>query len=362
MTGSFKSSDEGAPYKENVPTVVRTCDVCQHETATITVSAPAASVGTLSYIFAVCTRETQLCSYKEGETALRTDPHLNATYTKLSCKKVVTAADIVDLETQSKLTSSDLALSLNPPTTAPTKPAQTDTATPAQTPLPTPAPAKREKPVFDEQAESAAIAQLTTAATIADVTLPPTPAPTPYPTYAGFTIVEEQKQVQAVETSLKFDLTEAEANNPAMKKSITSGIIASLGLGADSVTILEINGVKLDRRRLANNLDVKVQITAPEAITGSSALDTLKADVLAAASEGSIIANIIKEAANNGVLVESLKKMTLAQTVTATTKAVTITVPTSTPTSTSPFSAAAVPAISSLALTLCLTAVIVMVN
>jgi hypothetical protein len=234
--------------------------------------------------------------------------------------------------------------------------------------------------VFDKTAVSAEIASLPVVAEIKDVTMPPTKAPTPYPTYAGFEIVTEQVQVQAVETALKLKLTATEAANPVMQKSITSGIAASLGLKSDSVKIIEIDGKPI-RRRLATDIDIKVQITAPDATEGSSALTALKNDVVAAASEGAMIANIKKEAATNNVLVQSLKDMVLEQTVTTTTKSVTITVqkqvaatPSSptpapvptpaapVPTPASTFSAASVPAFSSLALTLCLATVAVMAN
>jgi hypothetical protein len=243
--------------------------------------------------------------------------------------------------------------------------------------------------VFNKASEVESIKLLAVVADITAVSLAPTPAPTPSPTYAGFKVVEEKKEVQAIETALKFPLTAAEAKNPAMQKSITSGIAASLGLGSDSVKILEIDGVPL-RRRLATDIDIKFQITAAEATAGSSELTTLKDDVAAAASEGAMIANIKKEAASNGVLVQSLKDMPLEQTVVTTTKAVTITVqkqvlatsaaaptpaaaaptpataaPTpaaAAPTPAPKFSAASVPAFSSLALTLCLATVAVMAN
>jgi hypothetical protein len=231
------------------------------------------------------------------------------------------------------------------------------------------------KPAFNKATEEADIKLLAVVADISAVTLAPTPAPTPSPTYAGFKVVEEEIEVQAIETALKFPLTAAEAKNPEMQKSITSGIAASLGLESDSVKILEIDGVTL-RRHLATDIDIKFQITAPEATAGSSALTTLKNDVAAAAEEGAMIANIKKEAASNGVLVQSLKDMALEQTVVTTTKAVKITVhkqvlatsaaaPTpaaSAPTPAPEFSAASVPAFSSLALTLCLATVAVMAN
>jgi len=206
------------------------------------------------------------------------------------------------------------------PTGAPTLAAGT---TGAPTVSPTPAPTKRQRPTFD--ADAFKLTSFKVVASIASVTLAPTTAPTPSPTFAGFIVEEVSKEVQTVSSEVSFPLSEAEAKNPVMQLALTTGVAVSLGLdpeatvkiGDKTVRLVEIAkiGGKAVRRRLQSSTAIDFSIVAPDA-TDDAGGASLAADLKAAASEGSMVANIQKAASDAGVLVAALRNMPRKQTVT----------------------------------------------
>jgi hypothetical protein len=199
------------------------------------------------------------------------------------------------------------------PTPAPTTGAATPTnPTLAPTTSPTPEATNPGKPAFIE----ADFAYLLTA-TVVDlatttVTSFPTNAPTSYPTLVGYEMVAKQMDVKVISTSLPVSLTTEEAQHPMMQKSFKAGFAASIGLDEGKVAITHIDGtaVTRGRRRLVSAIDVLFVIESASTIPAQ--VQILKDNVIAAAADGSIVANMQKQAAVNGVLVESLRSMNRA--------------------------------------------------
>jgi hypothetical protein len=180
------------------------------------------------------------------------------------------------------------------------------TASPTMAPTSAPTFVPRVKPVF--KAADFDLATFTVVQSIAAVTLAPTSAPTPYPTEAGKQMVEQKKVVKAAVAKMNFPLSEDEAKNPVMQKVLTSGTANALGLDPTDVTITEINGKPVTAsRRLASGVDIKMKIQARS--DDPAALTALQNDLTTAASEGSVVANIQKEASTAGVLLPALKTM-----------------------------------------------------
>jgi len=175
--------------------------------------------------------------------------------------------------------------------------------TPKETPKDTP----RKKPAFDAAAFAEDLKTYTVVDSIDGVTLPPTTAPTPAPvpegSYAKTVIVEKQ----ALEVKMPFPITGAALTaSPALQKSMTDGMATALGMKKENCKIDAVDGKKLSsRRRLAETTEVTFIIIADTAADFA----TLSDDVVLAAKEGSIVANIQKAAASNGVLTAALKVM-----------------------------------------------------
>jgi hypothetical protein len=197
-----------------------------------------------------------------------------------------------------------------------------------------------------------------TVASIAGVTAYPTAAPTAAPSRLGHIVVERNVEISLILVALFFPLTVSEASSLMMRTTLESGFAAALGLGAHACTISMVHGkptghngrraagVQLESkggaagRRLESKggaagrrLESKggaagVQLESKgggigrrladleiifevQLVLGSDAtqLALLKAYIVSAAEEGSIVANIQAAAAINGVFVQALKEM-----------------------------------------------------
>jgi hypothetical protein len=186
-----------------------------------------------------------------------------------------------------------------------------------------------------------------TVASIAGVTAYPTAAPTAAPSRLGHIVVERNVEISLILVALFFPLTVSEASSLMMRTTLESGFAAALGLGAHACTISMVDGkptghngrraagvqleskggaagrrleskggaagVQLESkgggigRRLAD-LEIIFEV---QLVLGSDAtqLALLKAYIVSAAEEGSIVANIQAAAAINGVFVQALKEM-----------------------------------------------------
>jgi hypothetical protein len=191
--------------------------------------------------------------------------------------------------------------------------------------FPTPAATNPPKPVY----VAADFSAVTTATPVADssigtLTLAPTLAPTPAPTVEGYMVQEEQKSVAVVSATLSFPLTAAQAQDPVMMASIEGGVALSLGKSPSHVTITHIAGQQVSRR-LVDAVELTFEIQSSSTV-GTEVAD-LKADFEAAATEGSLVANVQEQAMQNGVLVAALQSMPremATPTVTDSTKTMTV--------------------------------------
>lgn len=150
---------------------------------------------------------------------------------------------------------------------------------------------------------------------IADVTLSPTPAPTSPPTKENEILVEVTVVLDTVKTTLTIDVTAEEARSPVMRASLEEGLANSLGYKPEEVSIISIDGVPLDTRRLASFSLPHLRRLAGSAIefeiasANTVSTDELEATIKAAASSGAIVANMQQAASDNGVLTASLNNM-----------------------------------------------------
>jgi hypothetical protein len=115
----------------------------------------------------------------------------------------------------------------------------------------------------------------------------------------------EEVVVAVLSMSLQFPLSIEEARDPVMKQSLGSGFAASLGLEPEKVKVEQIGGMAV--RRLANGVDIVFEVES--ASTQPAQVQMLETDMIAAATEGSLVANIQKIASENGVLTPALFSM-----------------------------------------------------
>lgn len=214
------------------------------------------------------------------------------------------------------------------PTPSPTKFPTNPIPTKFPTFAPTKEPLNPSKPVFDETQFDISTMIV---GSVGSVTLAPTTAPTPSPTFEGYAAVLLPVVVQVVEVAVTFPLTPLQAADPVMKKSLADGFAKSLGFdpsaSPDAVRVSTINGLPARRllsdgssssnmlRRL-NNHNTDIGFEVESASSQASQVEQLKTNIAAAATEGSLVANVQKEAATNGVLTTELKSMARVQTVT----------------------------------------------
>merc|ERR1712070_967120 len=105
---------------------------------------------------------------------------------------------------------------------------------------------------------------------------------------------------------IPFPFSKAEAELPAVRKSLIDGFAAAIGMDSKYVTIGAITE-KTGRGRRLSATEVNVEFVVESIdIDGAS---ELASNIEKAAEEGSIIANIQKEASNNGVLTQALADM-----------------------------------------------------
>merc|ERR1711865_788469 len=105
----------------------------------------------------------------------------------------------------------------------------------------------------------------------------------------------------------KFTQTE-EAKNPVMQDALTAGVAKSLGKDPADVKIISIDGVAVSRRRLG---DSEIEFEIISSSNDAADADQLTADLEAAATGGSIVANVQEAANDKGVLVQALQDMPL---------------------------------------------------
>jgi len=175
------------------------------------------------------------------------------------------------------------------------------------TPKDTPKDAPRKKPEHDAAQAAKDLETYTVVASTAGVTLPPTPAPTAAPVPEGSYAKTEEVSKPAVSFPVSFPMSGDEITaSPAVQKSMTDGVCDALGSKKENCKIGAVDGKPLSsRRRLANTAKVTFIII----VENSAAVAAMKKDVVAAGEEGSIVSNIQKAAAANGVLTEALKTM-----------------------------------------------------
>jgi len=204
----------------------------------------------------------------------------------------------------------------------------TATPTPAPatpTPAPaTPAPGARKMPEFDAAQAAKDLATYTVVQSTAGVTLPPTKTPTPAPVPEGMYAKTEVVEKAALEAKMTFPFKGDEVrNSPAVKGALIDGMAAAVGVEAGNVQIAAVDGKKLDEGRRLADAEITFIIIADNAAD----LAALSTDLVAAAAGGSIVANIQKAAAANGVLTAALKAMepeVIIETPTTTTVKVTV--------------------------------------
>jgi hypothetical protein len=144
-------------------------------------------------------------------------------------------------------------------------------------------------------------------ADIGNVTLPPTPAPSPAP--AGYTTVKVQKK--AIQAVMKFPISPEQATHPVMKKAIEAGIAKSIGKKAGDVQITAVNGENIGRSLRTLQSGGGGSDLTFEIISASDDTSALAENLQTAGTEGSLVANVKKEANDAGVLVPSLRDMAL---------------------------------------------------
>jgi hypothetical protein len=198
----------------------------------------------------------------------------------------------------------------NTPTESPTvlRVAATPTAFP--TLAPTPEATNPPKPIFLNADFAYLLSEPTVDIASVTATSEPTKHPTAYPTIVGYAMFEKEVEVAVVSMPLSFALSHEEASNFLMRTSLEAGFAAAIGFDPEQVAMTHIDGVLLKSmriRRQLSNIDVTFDVTS--ASNSTAQVEDLKNSILSAASEGSIVANIQKEAAAHGVLVDSLKSM-----------------------------------------------------
>jgi hypothetical protein len=158
---------------------------------------------------------------------------------------------------------------------------------------------------------------------IASVTASPTDAPTSAPTHAGYEIVETEVEKKVLEVELTFAVSAEEAANPVMQKSLEAGFANAIGLDPSSVRVSSVGGVTVRRRLVDTAIEFKITSNSDD----TAQADALKANVETAVTSGSVVANVQKEASDNGVLTADLNTMVralAAPTVTVATVTVTV--------------------------------------
>eukprot|EP00928_Gymnodinium_smaydae_P005452 TRINITY_DN11855_c0_g1_i5.p1 TRINITY_DN11855_c0_g1~~TRINITY_DN11855_c0_g1_i5.p1 ORF type:complete len:834 (+),score=118.66 TRINITY_DN11855_c0_g1_i5:1-2502(+) len=153
-----------------------------------------------------------------------------------------------------------------------------------------------------------------------EITQQPTMAPTTLPTEAGQTVEVQKQNVTKVETNLPVAYTLQEFEHPVAQEATRCGMAASLGyidsgLGCDPVEIANYSEIPARRlheiaasapgRRLNTQVDVTFRIEARAQST--DVVNELKNILTKVATSGSLVANIQTQAADKGVLTESLK-------------------------------------------------------
>jgi len=186
----------------------------------------------------------------------------------------------------------------------------------------------RKMPAFDAAAFAEELLALKTVDSTAGVTLVPTKAPTPAPVPEGMYAKTEVVEQAALEAKMTFPFKGDEVkNSPAVQGALKDGMAAAVGVEAGNVQIAAVDGKKLDEgRRLADGAEITFIIIADNAAD----LEALSTDLVAAAAGGSIVANIQKAAAANGVLTPALKsmepKVTIEKPTTTTVKVTVVTI------------------------------------
>jgi hypothetical protein len=143
----------------------------------------------------------------------------------------------------------------------------------------------------------------------ATMTLVPTKHPTAYPTIDGYAVVEKIVPLAIVSTDLSFPLSQVEATNPMMHASLEAGFAVAIGFDVERVNISRIeSNVAMHNRRLGAATST-LTFDVDSMSNSSTQVQKLKTNIVMAANEGSIVANVQKEAAARGVLVESLQTM-----------------------------------------------------
>merc|ERR1719164_304965 len=121
---------------------------------------------------------------------------------------------------------------------------------------------------------------------------------------------------------MTFPFTAAETANPAVRKSLINGFSKAIGLPSKMVSIGSVTANRrLSEGRRLSGVTVNFEVESAE--SSDDGVAALEATIKDAASEGSIVANIQKEASTNGVLTQALADMPRAQTVTTETVTVT---------------------------------------
>jgi hypothetical protein len=176
------------------------------------------------------------------------------------------------------------------------------------------------KPAF--VAENFKIEDMIIATSIADVTLPPTKAPTAPPTNEGMIMQAVDVEVKVVKVPMNFPFSAEDAKKPAVEQSLIHGFSNAIGLIPEMVSIGSVTATRRlsEGRRLSG---VTVNFEVESADSSDAGVAALAAGIVAAAAEGSIVANVQKEASANGVLTQALADMTREQTVTTETVTVT---------------------------------------
>jgi uncharacterized protein (DUF305 family) len=153
-------------------------------------------------------------------------------------------------------------------------------------------------------------------ANITAVTLQPTMAPTAHPTIDGYAMAERKVELAVVSTALSFPLSREEASHAVMKYSIEKGFAASLGLAAEACKITSIGGTSVRGRRRLDDITqerrlggMEIEFDIYSASSNTTQIEALKASIVSAAEEGSLVANVQAEASSNGVLVAALQNM-----------------------------------------------------
>jgi hypothetical protein len=204
------------------------------------------------------------------------------------------------------------------------------------------------RPAFDGEAfnDVIAVAETVPESQALTATAFPTNAPTPRPTKIGFSVVRNAVTVPVVEAVMAFPVTVQAANSAVFRAVFERGMEAALGEDR-AATITRINDIAVDplaRRRTADaetsvTFEIESKIASDTTANGADVQDAtvsymmnqLQQDINQAATSGSIVANILTQAIDSGVLTNELKAMPLSQQVSMTrtvkTKEVDVNVP-----------------------------------